>query len=81
MFTLRMSSSSERKVLFSFKNCLMRVIFASNKGLKKTGRSLIRMRLLFQMILLCMHWSSENLSALYSCQCGKKVEGCQSENA
>ena len=27
----------------------MRVILISNKGLKKTGRSLIRMRLLFQM--------------------------------
>ena len=41
MSTLLMSSSSERKVLSSFKNCLMRVILASNKGLKKTGRSLI----------------------------------------
>ena len=46
MFTLRMSSSSERKLLSSFKSCLMRVIFASNKGLKKTGRSPIRMRLI-----------------------------------
>ena len=35
MFTLLMSSSSERKVLSTFKNCLMRVILASNKGLKK----------------------------------------------
>ena len=32
-----MSSSSERKMLSSFKSCLMRVIFASNKGLKKTS--------------------------------------------
>ena len=68
MFTLRMSSSSEKKVLSSFKNCLMRVTWASKKGLKKTGWSPIRIRLLFQMILLWIQWSSENFLALYSCQ-------------
>ena len=51
-----MSSSSEKKVLSSFKNCLIRIILASNKGLKKTGRSPIRMRLLFQMILFLFFW-------------------------
>ena len=40
VFTLRVSSSTERMVLSSFKNCLIRVIWALNKGLKKEEEGL-----------------------------------------
>lgn len=50
VLALRVSSSSERKVLSSFKNCLIRVIYFE-EGCKKPGRSPIRMLLLFQIIL------------------------------